>query len=317
MTSDTVPFVDELVALPDRGLRLAVRQVADARPGPADAGRAFVLVHGLASNARLWDGVSLALGARGRRCLAVDLRGHGRSDAPDDGYDTPTCADDVAALLVAEGLVGERAPIVVGQSWGGNVVLSLAARRPGLVAGVACVDGGWLRLRDAFDSFESCWAALAPPRFDGLTYRELARRIRASHPDWPATGVEGTIGNIVELPSGGVRARLARSHHASVVRSLFEGDPERYYPTVTVPVLLVPATGETPAPGEDARQTATRDAVRLALAALPDGDVAWYPGADHDLHAQHPERLADDLLALARRVESGRAGATPHQERTG
>jgi pimeloyl-ACP methyl ester carboxylesterase len=302
------------VTLHGRGLRLAVRQLADDRPDTADAGRVFVLVHGLASNARLWDGVSLALGARGHRCLAVDLRGHGRSDAPDDGYDTQTCADDVAALLVAEGLVGERAPIVVGQSWGGNVVLSLAARRPGLVAGVACVDGGWLRLRDAFDNFEDCWAALAPPRFDGMTYRELVRRIRASHPDWPETGVAGAIGNLVELPSGGVRARLARSHHESIVRSLFEGDPERHYPKVRGPVLLVPATGETPAQGEDARQAATRGAVRIALAALPDGDVAWYPGADHDLHAQHPERLADDLLALARRVEPGRAGAAPQQE---
>jgi hypothetical protein len=36
-----------------------------------------------------------------------------------------------------------------------------------------------------------------------------------------------------------------------------------------------------------------------ALAALPDGRVRWYPGADHDLHAQHPDRLAADLGELA------------------
>jgi pimeloyl-ACP methyl ester carboxylesterase len=299
VTSEAETFVDELVALPGRGLKLAVRQLADS---PADEGaRPFVLVHGLASNARLWDGVALALAARGRRSLAVDLRGHGHSDAPDDGYDTETCADDLAALIIEEGLTGGRAPVVVGQSWGGNVVLSLAARRPGLVSAVACVDGGWLRLRDAFASFAACWAALAPPRFDGLTYAHLARRIRASHPDWPTSGVEGALGNLVETPSGGVRARLARSHHESIVRALYEGDPALLYPKVSVPVLLVPATGEVPHPGEDARKAATRAAVTAALAALPDGRARWYPGADHDLHAQFPDQLAADLVTLAER----------------
>jgi pimeloyl-ACP methyl ester carboxylesterase len=300
VTAEAKTFVDELVSLPGRGLKLAVRQLAETAPdisgGPAP--RPFVLVHGLASNARLWDGVAVALAAHGHRAIAVDLRGHGHSDAPDDGYDTETCADDLAALLVAEELVGDQAPIVVGQSWGGNVVLSLAARRPGLVAGVGCVDGGWTRLRETFPSFAECWAALAPPRFDAMTYKHLVRVVRASHFDWPPAGVEGALANLVETPSGGVRARLSRSHHQSIVRSLYEGDPATLYPKVKVPVLLVPATGEQPEPGEHAGKGATRAAIEQALATLPDARVRWYPGADHDLHAQFPERLAADLLTL-------------------
>ncbi|HEY5472951.1 MAG TPA: alpha/beta fold hydrolase, partial [Candidatus Limnocylindrales bacterium] len=38
----------------------------------------FLLVHGLASNARLWDGVARRLTEAGHRSVAVDLRGHGR-----------------------------------------------------------------------------------------------------------------------------------------------------------------------------------------------------------------------------------------------
>jgi pimeloyl-ACP methyl ester carboxylesterase len=74
-------------------------------------------------------------------------------------------------------------------------------------------------------------------------------------------------------------------------------------------VLLVPALAEHPEPGEGDWAVATRAAIRAALAALPRSDVSWYPGADHDLHAQHPDRLAADLLALeasVARLEEGR-----------
>jgi pimeloyl-ACP methyl ester carboxylesterase len=282
------------------GPRLAVREL----PG---AGQPFLLVHGLASNARLWDGVARRLAAHGHRVVAVDLRGHGRSEAPEHGYDTDTAADDLAGLAGALGL--ER-PVVAGQSWGGNVVLSLAARHPGVAAAVACVDGGWLQLGTAFGSFEQCWAVLAPPVLDGVRYADVAARIRAAHPDWPAEGVDGTLANLVELPGGGVRARLARDHHREILRSMYAQDPADWYHEVTVPVLLVPAVGEHESGPDgdrpdDGRATAARAAVRAALGALPDARVRWYAGADHDLHAQHPDRLAADLEDLAHDLEEG------------
>jgi hypothetical protein len=39
-----------------------------------------------------------------------------------------------------------------------------------------------------------------------------------------------------------------------------------------------------------------------ALAQISGAEVAWYVGAQHDLHAQHPERCAADLLSLAARA---------------
>ena len=275
---------DRLVDLPGR-TALSVRTHLPA--GPSGPQRVpFLLVHGLASNARLWDGVAAHLVAAGHSCHAVDQRGHGRSAAPDGGYDTDTCADDLAALVDALALA---APVVAGQSWGGNVVLSLAARHPGTTRAVACVDGGWIRLRDRFETFQDCWRVLAPPSFERLRWDEVKASIRAAHPDWPAAGVEGTLANLVHTPGGGVRARLAREHHREILRSLYEGDPATWYPRIDVPVLLVPASDSADPP----------DGVQAALAALPDARIAYYPGAHHDVHAQHPDRLAADLLALA------------------
>ncbi len=291
---------ERLVDLPGR-TPLAVRIHHPAAHPPREGGSpgargpvAFLLVHGLASNARLWDGVAAHLVAAGHPCYAVDQRGHGLSPAPRNGYDTDTSADDLVALVARLGLA---APVVAGQSWGGNVVLSLAARHQGVAGALACVDGGWLRLSDAFATFEECWSVLAPPSFEHIAWTEVEGWVRAAQADWPPESVEATLANLVRTPDGGVRSRLDRAHHQQIVRSLYDGDPARWYPDIDVPVLLIPAAGPDDAP----------DGVREALAALPDAQVSYYPGAHHDLHAQHPGRLAADLLRLAETAVPGEA----------
>ena len=278
---------DDDVRLPD-GPRLAVRRASGTR-------RPFLLVHGLASNARVWDGVARRLAAAGHEVVAVDLRGHGRSEAPADGYDTDTCADDLADLLQVLGLTGDRAPVAAGQSWGGNVVVSLSARH-GTVAGVALVDGGWIALGERFATFEECWAELAPPDFPPRPLDEVRAMFHRWHPDWPAEGIEGTLGNFAVDTDGNARPALARDHHRDIVHSLWSSDVATQLPQVTVPALVAPAV----AAGDDER----RAGPDRALALLPDVEASWYAGADHDLHAQHPDRLAADLVALAARVEA-------------
>jgi pimeloyl-ACP methyl ester carboxylesterase len=268
-----------------------------ARGGRTSA-RPVLLVHGLSSNARTWDGVSRRLAEAGHEVAAVDQRGHGRSEQTDDGYTTEACATDLAALVDKLGWTGDRAPVVAGQSWGGNVVLDLAARHGG-VAGIALVDGGWIRLAGRFGSFDECWKALAPPVFDGVRADAMAERMAQWHRDWSPEAVSGTLGNFEQLADGTVRPWLRREHHRDIVRSLYEADPDALYPRVDVPVLLAPAVAD----GPDDK----RDAVANALARLPDAQVEWYVGADHDLHCQQPERLAADLLHLVSRAEEKRS----------
>src|SRR5215475_6517774 len=102
---------DLRITLPS-GVTLHVRSDGDAN-GPD-----FLLIHGLASNARLWDETAAVLVAAGHRAFAADLRGHGESDLPDGDIGTGTAARDVAGVADQLGL---SAAIVAGQSWGGNV----------------------------------------------------------------------------------------------------------------------------------------------------------------------------------------------------
>ena len=280
---------DDAVPLPGGGPRLAVRRAQ----GP---GRPYLLVHGLASNARMWDGVTQRLAAAGHEVAAVDLCGHGRSEVTDGGYDTATAAADLAALIGVLGWTDDRAPIVAGQSWGGHVALELAARRGG-VAAVALVDGGWVRLKSRYADFEDCWRALAPPVFSGVLLSDLAVHVRNWTAGWPPEGVAGALANFTERPDGTVVARLALEHHQAIVASLWDFDPRAYYPRVVVPSLLLVAGNDSP------DWAARRVEVAEASAGLADVVVRWYDDAHHDLHAQLPGRTAADLLALAARTE--------------
>ena len=167
----------------------------------AGAAPAFVLVHGLASNARMWDGVAARLTELGHPAVTVDLRGHGQSAKPDTGYDIPTVADDLRTLVEWLGL--ER-PVVAGQSWGGNVVLELARRSPDTLRGLVLVDGGWLEPSSGFADWDACLAALAPPRLVGRPVVDIERHIRSGHPDWPESGIRGTLANFEVRADGTV-----------------------------------------------------------------------------------------------------------------
>jgi pimeloyl-ACP methyl ester carboxylesterase len=71
------------------------------------------------------------------RCIALDLRGHGLSDVPADGYTIANFADDVAFLCRELGLAK---PIVVGHSMGGAIALALAARHRELPGAIVLLD---------------------------------------------------------------------------------------------------------------------------------------------------------------------------------
>jgi pimeloyl-ACP methyl ester carboxylesterase len=270
-----------LIALPD-GLRVRVVEWDGGASLPP-----LVLVHGLASNALLWRGAAEALADRGHRVIAVDQRGHGLSDKPDDGYDMATVASDLAALILVLQSNGIERPVVAGQSWGGNVVVELAHRQPALIRGVIAVDGGFLELREHFSEWESCAVALQPPRLEGTPAEAMRQYLCSAHPDWPESGIEGAMANMEHLPDGTIRPWLRFERHMSILRGLWEHRPSALYEHIAVPVMLVPAEGP-----RGVFADTKREAVERAARLLPQSRVEWFSPADHDLHAQFPERFA-------------------------
>jgi pimeloyl-ACP methyl ester carboxylesterase len=197
----------------------------------------LVLIHGLASNAMLWEGAALEFAALGHAVVAVDLRGHGLSEKPDDGYDMQTVTNDVAGLLRVLATQGFVRPVVAGQSWGGNVVVELAHVFPELIRGVVAVDGGFLELQEHFPQWEECSVALRPPNLLGTPASRMRGYMEGAHPDWPKTGIDGSMANFEHLPDGTIRPWLTLERHLMVLRGLWEHKPTHIYKDIAVPVM--------------------------------------------------------------------------------
>ena len=160
------------------GARLHYADVGTGRP-------ALLLVHGLCGRLQHWEPQARAFSRR-HRVVRLDLRGHGRSDAPPGRY---ARRDFVADLEAFTRRLRLRGAVVIGHSMGGGVVLDLVQRRPELARGVVLVDSQVQRPRArrlhghptvarlAGDDYEGALRSMLAPGLGSTIDPELAERI--------------------------------------------------------------------------------------------------------------------------------------------
>jgi pimeloyl-ACP methyl ester carboxylesterase len=266
-----------------------------------------LLHHGLASSAGFWGPVAsrLAGGTRAgppRAVAALDARGHGESGRPNDGYDFATVTADLDAVLGALGWRGEggRRPVLVGHSWGGNVVVEYAARCQRVPAALVLVDGGFIEMQPAM-TWEEAERRLAPPDRPPIPWAEFVAIARAH---WPEAGwgpeVQAAVRhNFEELPDGRVGVRLSRERHMRILRALYEQRPSRLLPLLRCPVLILPARRPSDDPDEHERMERRAAWVTSAEAILRRAgtpvEVTWFEDTIHDVPLQRPDELAERI----------------------
>jgi pimeloyl-ACP methyl ester carboxylesterase len=120
------------------GLSLYARDYA---PASGVAKLPVIAIHGLTRNAADFDHIAPLIAESGRRVLAVDVRGRGRSDPASDPmtYQPARYAHDMLDLMAQAGI--DRA-VFLGTSMGGLITMALAAIRSKVVAGAIINDVG-------------------------------------------------------------------------------------------------------------------------------------------------------------------------------
>jgi pimeloyl-ACP methyl ester carboxylesterase len=229
------------------------------------SGPPVLLTHGYSSTAEMWQGQVEAL-AKHHRLVLWDMRGHGRSDYPEDpsAYSEAATVADMAALLDE---VGAASAIVGGLSLGGYMSLAFYRSHPDRVRALLIIDTGpgfkkdearevWnKRAHDTGDRFER----------EGLEVLKSGSRERSSVTHRDASG-------LVRAARGMLTQRDAR-----VIESL---------PDIKVPSLIVVGADDTPF-------LAASD---YMAAKIPGAQKVVIPAAGHAVNIDQPQAFIDAVL---------------------
>lgn len=238
-------------------------------------GAPLLLVHGLGSSTRDWEYQIPAL-AQHYRVIALDVRGHGRSDKPRGAYRIADFADDVAALI--EYL--QLPPVhLVGISMGGMIGFQLGVDRPELLRSLTIVNSGpevkakspgdWLEIAKRWTlsrllSLETIAKALAKLLFPKPEQAELRRKVEER---WPQNDKHAYLASLDAIIGWGVRERLKR---------------------ITCPTLVISAD----------RDYTPVERKREYVAEMPNARLLVIENSRHATPLDQPERFNSALLAF-------------------
>ncbi|ENK7103422.1 alpha/beta hydrolase [Enterobacter kobei] len=260
--------------------------------GPKEA-QPIVFHHGWPLSADDWDNQMLFFLAEGYRVIAIDRRGHGRSDQVSEGHDMDHYAADASAVVESLDL---HNAVHVGHSTGGGQVARYVAKygQPqGRVAKAVLVSAvpplmvktennpGGTPI-EVFDGFRSALAAnraqfyldVASGPFYGFN-RDGAEVSQGTIQNWWRQGMIGS----------------AKAHYEGI-KAFSETDQTEDLKAITVPVLVMQ--------GDDDQVVPYKNAALLQDKLLANSVLKIYPDFPHGMHTTHAETINADILAFIR-----------------
>jgi non-heme chloroperoxidase len=253
-------------------------------------GPVVVFSHGWPLNADAWDGQMLFLVQNGFRCVALDRRGHGRSDQVSSGNDMNGYADDLAAVIQALGL---KDAILVGHSTGGGEVARYIGRYgTGRVAkAVLLAAVPPIMLKSAanpeglpMEAFNDMRKALFADR--SQFYKDLALMFYGAN----RPGTKVSQGMLDQFWLWSMQAGLENAYAS--IKAFSETDFTDDLKRIDVPTLVLH--------GEDDQIVPVRDSAKKSAKLIKGAKEIYYPNAPHGLTATHQDRVNADLLAFFR-----------------
>jgi len=268
------------------GIRMGVTLDGEAR----DQRQTLVLLHGFTGRAAGWSDLFPLLAAPGRQLIALDMLGHGQSDAPADPerYTIEHCQADILAVLEKLGVRGNEA-VLLGYSMGGRIALYsafsgffkaliLESASPGLPDPVereqrqqsdqalaARIE------REGVATFIDSWEKLPLFASQHSLSPEVRAALRAQRLHNRATGLANSLRGVGTGAQPALHERL---------------------PTLSLPVLLL--AGELDGKFcQIARQMAGQ---------IPQARLQIVPGAGHTIHLEQPARFAGHVCEFCQMV---------------
>jgi 3-oxoadipate enol-lactonase len=254
------------------------------RPARNAGAPRIVLIHSLALDGSIWDGVAARLDGQAE-ILTYDCRGHGHSGRKAFSFTTELFARDLAELLDH---VGWQSAAVAGCSMGGCVAQAFAGLYPSRASALGLIDTTAWYGPDAPKTWRERGTAARAKGLAAMTDFQATRwfgdRFRASHPE-------------VVQATNQIFLATDMDCYAATCTLLGDADLRPYLPALRMPVAVIVGEEDYATPVAMARQLHE---------AIPGSTLAILPGARHLAPIECPEEIASQLLALLRRVGSAR-----------
>jgi 3-oxoadipate enol-lactonase len=248
-------------------------------PAPRPDAPRLALVHSLALDRSIWDGVVTII-ARETELLTYDCRGHGRSDRRATTFTTELFARDLGQLLHH---VGWPSAAVGGCSMGGCVAMAFAGVCPERVTGLALIDTTAWYGPEAPTQFRARAEAARTGGMTGLIDFQVARWFSdafvRSHPDVVTRITRTFVANDFDC-------------YARSCALLGDADLRPYLPAFRMPLSIVVGEEDPATPPAMAREL---------HAAIPQSTLVVIPGAKHLTPIECPDRISSALLGIVRR----------------
>jgi len=270
--SGSVAASHETVVVPASGMRIHVATWA----GPAGA-LPLVMLHGIWDTWKTFERAAIRLASE-RTVHALDLRGHGESSKPDEGYAPGDYAVDVCGVLAH---LGYDQLALLGFSLGSMVASNLIATEPGPVARLILEDppynpGADLRGRAA-------WMRTLL-ELKRLPFEEVVEGLSELNPTRDRATNELSARALMNTADGPFRASLDRAEAVDIPGFL------RGWSRPALILQADPALG-----------AALSDEGREALrAAVPQAQVVSFPGSGHLIHAEKEDAFVEAVAAFLR-----------------
>ena len=245
----------------------------------------LVLIHSLALDRSVWDGVVQRLGAEAD-ILTYDCRGHGRSDRRAGRFTAGLFAHDLAELLDR---IGWQNATIAGCSMGGCVALAFAGLYPARVHALGLIDTtAWygpdagVKFRERADAARAKGMAAL---FDFQATRWFSDEFRAGHPEALQRALTVFVATDVDC-------------YAAACALLGDVDERAHLPAFRMPAAIVVGEEDYATPVEMARQL---------HGAIQQSTLTVLPRARHLTPIEHPDAIASEIRALMGRARERRA----------
>ncbi|MSP21837.1 MAG: 2-succinyl-6-hydroxy-2,4-cyclohexadiene-1-carboxylate synthase [Dehalococcoidia bacterium] len=255
------------------------------------SGPPVVLLHGFTGSAGGWADLAGAL-APEFEAIAIDIVGHGQSDAPEDveRYSMRRVVDDLAAVLKA---LGHERATWLGYSMGGRTALQVAVHWPDVVSALI-LEGGTPGLATS----EERTARVAADEV--LAQKILSEGVEAFVDFWQEVALFASQKRLPQQRRDRVRAGRLRNRAIGLANSLrgmgtgAQEDVRDRLDGERAPSFLI--TG-----GLDTKFT---NIAREMAERLPNATIAVIDDAGHAAHVERPEEFSSLVLDFLRRVHS-------------